>query len=232
MNSHLSLPVMAMLLVVAIVTGCASTAPPVPAPVTTVAESLLPATLAVTSSETPVSFPGALSLNTYASFGSGEMTGNATVTRYDIRPNYTWNAPSFNSPREQAESSGPLDIEHGYNEEKAREGNLFLFIRFRVMATGTKAVYAPSPQNIVVSIDGKLYNYSPVHSSDVTINGVLGTQYDYQIGKGGVVGYVEPGESNSAEGYLIYEIPEAFSPEKTYVVSNLDYRTRAVWKLG
>jgi hypothetical protein len=61
---------------------------------------------------------------------------------------------------------------------------------------------------------------------------VTGTQYDYQIGRGGMVGYVQPGESNAADGYLIYEIPASFMPATTYVVSNLDYQTKAVWKLG
>jgi len=181
---------------------------------------------------TAVPFPNALALNQYASFGSGDEQGKATVYRYDIKPNYNWTSPSWNSPREQAAASPPLDLQQGYNREKPHEGNTFLFMYVRVMNTGDKAVYAPSGKQFVVSSNGNMYNFSSVHSSDVIIDTVTGTQYDYQIGRGGVVGYVQPGESNKVEGYLIYEVPASFSPGNTYVVSNLDYKTRAVWKLG
>jgi hypothetical protein len=61
---------------------------------------------------------------------------------------------------------------------------------------------------------------------------VSGKQYDYQTGQqDGSVGYIQSGESNRAEGYLIYEIPAPFSPGTTYVVSNLDYQSKAEWIL-
>ncbi len=66
----------------------------------------------------------------------------------------------------------------------------------------------------------------------MVIDKVFGTQYDYQIGRGGEVGYVQPGESNAADGYLIYEVPAPVIPATTYVVSNLDYQNQAAWKLG
>ena len=81
-----------------------------------------------------------------------------------------------------------------------------------------------------------MYNYSSVHSSDVVIDQVSGKQYTNQVGQGGTHGgtlwCINPGESNLAAGYLIYEIPVSFSPEKTYVMSNLDYQNTAIWKLG
>jgi hypothetical protein len=188
----------------------------------------------VTLSPTPtaVPFPNALAQNEYATFGSADKIGKATVYRYEVKPSYTWTSPSWNSPREQAAASPPLELQRGYNLEKPQEGNTFLFVYVRVMNTGTNAVYAPSAKQFIVSSDGKMYSYSPVHSSDVIIDKVTGTQYDYQIGRGGTVGYIQPGESNKAEGYLIYEIPATFSPGTTYVVSNLDYQTKAEWKLG
>ncbi|MDP3564458.1 MAG: DUF4352 domain-containing protein, partial [Methanoregula sp.] len=140
--------------------------------------------------------------------------------------------PSWNSPREQAAASLPLELQHGYNMEKPQEGNTFLFVYVRVINTGDKAVYAPSAKQFVVFNNGKMYNYSSVHSSDVIIDTVTGTQYDYQIGRGGAVGYVQRGESNAADGYLIYEIPATFSPDTTYVVSNLDNKNQVAWKLG
>lgn len=177
-------------------------------------------------------YPNALALNEYASFGSGNEQGKATVYRYEVRPNYNWTSPSWNSPREQVAASPPLDLQQGYNMEKPQAGNTFLFVFVRVVNTGDKAVYAPSGKQFVVSSNGKMYNFSSVHSSDVIIDKVSGTQYDYQIGRGGTVGYVQRGESNAADGYLIYDIPSSFSPGTTYVVSNLDRQNQAAWKLG
>jgi len=151
-------------------------------------------------------YPDALTAGQYATFGSGNKQGNATVFRYEIRPEYTWTAPSFNSPREQAASSQPNEIVRGYNMEKADEGDTFLFIYIRVINNGNTAMYAPSASQFVVISDGKVFNYTPVHGPDVIIDKVSGTQYDYQIGRGGEVGYVQPGESNRAEGYLIYKV--------------------------
>lgn len=208
--------------------GCTSTSPPVQTP------TAVPTTAAVILSPTPtaVPFPTALPLNAFATFGKGNEQGKATVYRYEVRPNYNWTSPTWNSPREQAAASPPLDIQQGYTMEKPQEGNTFLFIYVSVVNTGTNAVYAPSAKQFVVFSDGKVYNYSSVESADVIIDKVTGTQYDFQIGRGGTVGYVQPGESNKADGYLIYEIPAPITPATTYVVSNLDYQTRAVWKLG
>jgi hypothetical protein len=160
------------------------------------------------------------------------MTGQATVYKFSIKPVYNWRSPSWRSAREQAAYAPPLDIQHGYNTEKPSAGNTFLFVFFRVTGTGTKAVYAPSPQQFVISGDGKTYSYRPVSDPDVIINEVSEKEYDFLIGKGGTGGYVQPGASNRAEGYLIYVIPDALTPDKLYVVANLDYQTTAVWRLG
>jgi hypothetical protein len=217
-----------VLFFVLLFSGCTSTSPPVQT------QTSVPTTAVVILSPTPtaVPFPNALALNEYATFGSGNEQGMATVYRYEVKPNYNWTSPSWNSPREQAAASGPFDVQYGYNIEKPKDGDTFLFIYVRVVNTGNKAVIAPSAKQFVVFSYGKAYNYSSVHSSDVIIDKVTGTQYDYQIGRGGTVGYIQPGESNKADGYLIYEIPAPFSPETTYVGCNLDYQNQAVWKLG
>jgi hypothetical protein len=217
-----------VLFIVLLFSGCTSTSPPVQTPTS------VPTTAVVKLSPTPtaVPFPNALAQNDYATFGSADKIGKATIYGYEIKPNYNWTSPSWNSPREQAAASPPLELQRGYNLEKPQDGNTFLFVYVRVMNTGNNAVYAPSAKQFVVSSDGKMYNYSSVHSSDVIIDKVTGIQYDYQIGRGGIVGYIQPGESNKADGYLIYEIPARFSPNTTYVVSNLDYQNTAVWKLG
>jgi hypothetical protein len=218
-----------VLFIVLLFSGCTSTSPQIPAltPVPTTA-----AVVILSPTPTAVPFPNALALNEYATFGSADMIGKASVYSYDIKPSYNWTSPSWNSPGEQAAASQPLELQRGYTMEKPHEGNTFLFVYVRVLNPGKNAVYAPSAKQFVVNSNGTLYNYSPVHSADVIIDKVPGTQYDYQIGRGGTVGYIQPGESNKAEGYLIYEVPVTFSPNTTYVVSNLDYQNQAVWKLG
>jgi len=223
--------VLGVFIIILLFSGCTSTSPQVQVqtPVPTAQMTLSPSP---TTTLAAAQFPNALALNEYASFGSGNELGKATVYRYEIKPNYNWTSPSWNSPREQAAASLPLELQRGYNMQKPQDGNTFLFIYIRVQSTGDKAVYAPSAKQFIVSSNGKSYNFTSVPDSDVVIDTVFGTQYDYQIGRGGTVGYVQPGESNKADGYLIYEIPASFSPDTTYVVSNLDYQTRAVWKLG
>lgn len=228
MNIRYTITFLGVLFIVLLFSGCTSTSPQVPAP------TPVPTTAAmVTLSPTPtaVPFPNALALNEYATFGSADMIGRATIYGYDIKPSYNWTSPSWNSPGEQAAASQPLELQRGYTIETPQEGNTFLFVYVRVLNPGKNAVYAPSAKQFVVNRNGTLYNYSPVHGSDVIIDKVTGTQFDYQIGRGGTVGYIQPGESNKAEGYLIYEVPVTFSPNTTYVVSNLDYQNQAVWKL-
>jgi hypothetical protein len=90
----------------------------------------------------------------------------------------------------------------------------------------------PPPQQCVVSIDGQTYAYQTVASADVTISGILQKQYDFLLGKGGSGGYIQPGASNTVDGYLIYEVPAQVVSEKAYLLCNLDQKTQAVWKLG
>ena len=183
---------------------------------------------------TAVPFPNALGLDDYSCFGCDNRQAGATVYRYEIRPYYNWTSPSWNSPREQADASQPLELQRGYTMEKPGEGNTFLFIFIHVQNVGTMGVNVPLAKQFVVYSDGKMYNYTPVHSPDVVIDRVSGSQYGYQTGQegSGTVGYIQSGESNRAEGYLIYEVPASFSPNNTYVIGYLDNQNQAEWKLA
>jgi hypothetical protein len=206
--------------------GCVSSSLPVQTPVS-------PDTLVIPSiAPTAVPFPNALSLDEYSCFGCESRQAGATVYRYEIRPYYNWTSPSWNSPAEQASASQPLEQQGGYTMEKPGEGNTFLFIFIRIQNVGTMGVNVPLAKQFVVYSDGKRYNYTSVHRPDVIIDRVSGSQYGYQIGQGGTVGYIQPGESNRAEGYLIYEVPASFSPNTTYVVADLDNQNTEEWKLG
>jgi len=203
--------------------------------VTTVTTTMAPPSPAATSTPVPSNpgepFPDALAPGTPVPFTGGTGEGNATVYRYLVRGNYTWTSPSWNSPREQA-TGNPLEVRYGYNTEMPHDGDVFLFVYLRVVSTGSGAVYAPSPRQFTVSYNGTTYPYSSVHGADVAIDTISGTQYDYLLGSGGTGGYVQPGASNQADGFLIFELPAGFVPQETYVIGNLDYDTRAVWRLA
>jgi hypothetical protein len=110
-------------------------------------------------------WPYALALKEYSTFGSADKIGKAMVIRYEIKPDYNWTSPSWNSPREQAAASQPFELQRSCNMEKPQEGNIFLFIYVRVLNTGNNAVYAPLAKQFVVFIGGRVYNYSSVDSS-------------------------------------------------------------------
>ena len=217
-----------LLIVLLLISGCTSTAPQAPLPTPAVVTT----PIVTTVTPTPVPYPNALKLDQQAPFGTGDKTGEATVYRTAVMQNYTWTSPSLNSPREQAEAGSPLGTQRGYNTATPGTGNVFLFVFVKAASTGSNAVYAPSPQQCVVSIDGKSYAYQTVASSDVTISGIRQQQYDYLLGNGGTGGYIQSGTSNAIDGYLIYEVPAPVLAEKTYLLCNLDPKTQAIWKLG
>jgi len=223
---------MGILLVILFCSGCMNTSPQVPSQTTIPSTALTTVPVMVVPTPEVTAYPGALSLGQYATFGTEGRQAQATIYKYEIRENYNWTSPTFSGMGGQLAASRPDEIQRGYTTEKPRVGDTFLFIYVRMINTGTAAIYAPSPSQFVVSTNGTVYNYTPVFSSDAVIDTVSGTQYDYQIGRGGVVGYLQPGESNMADGYLIYEVPASIPLNDTYVLVNLDYQTRAVWRLG
>lgn len=212
--------------VVLVICGCTGTAPqaPTPAPL-------------ITTSATPVPeatlYPGALALNTEVPFGIAGRNGTATVYKAELRSTYQWSSPSFNSPRDQEKAGDSLfATQKGYNTEKPKDGNTFLFVYVRLANTGTENIVVPSPHQFIVHADGKTYAYSPVMGSDVTVSSVRVGQYDYQIGRGGVAGSLQPGASNAADGFLIYEVPAAIDLSKAAMVITLDPEHTSAWKLA
>jgi hypothetical protein len=210
--------------------GCTSTTQQ--APPQTTSPTPVVATTTPAPALTAAAYPDALSVGQYATFGSGTKEGKATIYRYSVNPTYNWTGPTFNSPHDQLAASEPNGVQRGYITEKPKDGNKFLFVYVRVIDTGTKAIYVPSPSQFVIINGGTAYNYTSVRSSGVVIDNVFENQYDFLLGADGVIGNIQPGDSNAAAGYLIYEVPASISPQDTYVVANLDYQTQAVWKLG
>ena len=221
--------VLTILVLLAVLCGCTSTQPAQPVPVTTIAPTETPTPI---PTPTPDPYPNATPLTKPVAFGAGTKTYDMAVTAYKIRPVFTWTDPSWNSPREQAGSQGSLEPQKGYNTKKPAEGNTFVFIYLSAAATGTEAAWAPSPNQVVVSYDGKTYPYTSLLSDQTIVDGETGTQYDFELGSGGTGGYVKTGKSNTVNGFLVYEIPASFVPEKTYVIVTPDTKTTGVWKLA
>jgi len=219
---------LATLVLLTVLCGCTGNAPAA-TPATPVPVATVPLTPELTP--TPDPFPDALPLNTPVPFGSGKKTGELTVTGYKVRPTFGWVDPSWNSPREQLESSDPLDTQKGYNTKSPKDGNTFLFVYLTAASTGIESAWAPSPAQIVVMSEGTTASYTPLAGSQTVVDGEPGSQYDFQIGVGGTGGYIQPGKSNTVKGFLIYEVPESFSPQRTYVVANADAQTQGVWRL-
>jgi hypothetical protein len=215
--------------ILAVCAGCANSNPSLPAPTPTPTPVM---TTVATPAPEPTPWPGALALNQEAPFGIAGKNGTATVYKAELRSNYSWSSPSFNSPRGQALAGEPLGTQHGYSTTEPAAGNRFLFVYVRLTDTGTDRMVAPSPNQFVVDYQGKTYTYQSVAGSDVSIISVRVTQYDYLIGKGGVAGYLDPGAGNAADGYLIYEVPATIDLAKAYLAVTLDTGHQAAWKLG
>jgi len=224
-----AIAVFGVLFLVLLSSGCINTSPPVQTP--TAVPTAVPTTAVLAPTLAPNPFPNALAINQYATYGDEKQNGKATVYGYSVKPTYSWTDPSWNSPRQMLDASQPLEIQRGYNLEKTQIGNTFLFVYIRVENTGQKAIFAPSAKQFVVYSNGQTYSYSPVYGPEVIIDTVTDSQYRNQRGQRDPIEYIQPG-GNPIQGYLIYDIPANFSPDTTYVLSNLDYKNSAVWKLG
>jgi hypothetical protein len=211
--------------------GCTNSqsAPPQPAPVT-------PAPMVTATIATPVPtatpYPDALAMNRLATFGKTDRTGTATVYKVNIVPNYSYSDPTFNSPHAQPQAGDALGTQRGYNTQEPAPGNAFLFVYVRLANTGTKGLVAPSPGQFIVIYDGKSYSYSSVIDSSVTLANIRVPQYDYTIGRGGVSGNINPGDSTAADGFLIYEVPAGIDLTRAALVVQLDTDNRDAWALG
>ena len=100
-----SAAVLGVLFFVLFVSGCTSTTPPLQT------QTPVPTTAAVTLTPTPAPtsepFPNALALNEYATFGSGNEQGKATVYKFEVKPDYNWTSPVMEQPRPAGRFTAP-----------------------------------------------------------------------------------------------------------------------------
>jgi hypothetical protein len=234
--------------------GCAEQGQPVtPAPTATVTTVKIPTpevrttaipslqTPTVTSTPSPVAtvpdtrFPNPFRLKSAFTFGNGtSWTSDAAVNRIWINDTYRWYNPK----------------EYQYETRVAPAGKKFLFIFLSMVNRGTERAPLPPQRTIsVICDDAVISPYTlhplPMKNPDSTprIARIAEIEYsrkvysselveDYGYSYGQQLAYINPGESNAVEGYIIYEVPASMTPETTYVTIALPDKSEAVWILG
>ena len=212
-----------------------------PSPVVPVITTTLPTPQVTIEAPAPVTpaldarYPDALKLKSIFTFGNDtKWTSEAAVTRIWINDTYRWYNP----------------VESQYDTRVAPAGKKYLFIFISMVNRGTERAPLPPQGNIyVISGDALISAYSlhplPKQNVDSTprIARIAEIEYsrkvyssemveDYGYSHGQKLAYINPGESNAVEGYIIYEVPASMTPEKTYVTIVLPDKSQAVWVLG
>jgi len=205
-----------------------TTAPPLQTPV-------VPSPAAPAGVVPDTRYPNALKLKSAFTFGNGTAwTSDAIVNRIWINDTYRWYNPK----------------ELQYDTRIAPAGKKYLFVFLSMVNHGTERAPLPPMGNIYVICDGAMispYSLHPLPKQDVDstprIARVAEIEYsrkvysselveDYGYSHGQRLAYINPGESNAVEGYIIYEVPVSATPEKTYVTMVLPDKNQAVWVLG
>jgi hypothetical protein len=215
-----------------------STLPGMVTPVpTTIPEPVVtPSTIATPVAPTPTlnPFPNALALGQKVPFGSGKVASEGTVYKYWINDTYQWHS----------------DIDNKYYTQEPKPGNKYLFVFVQMMNIGDTRVWLPRASSVVVHYDGAVYNQDLEHyKPDKTGNRkataievqeiqyfhkLSGVEYveDFGFSHATELGYIYPGLSNAVDGYIIYEVPQSLTPDKTYVTISFNGQDSGVWKLA
>lgn len=207
---------------------------PVPTPVQTPVAQPATTIETIMPTPTPDPFPGAFRLGEKMPFGSEEVASEGTVYRYWINDTYQWHN----------------DMDNKYYTQKPSAGKKYLFVFVRMENVGTTRVWLPHAGTVTVWYDGTTYQEDPEHykpdkatDRDATAIEVREVQYfhtmngdeyveDFGFSHGAELGYIYPGKSNAVDGYIIYEVPQSLTPEKTYVSIAFNGEDHGVWRLA
>jgi hypothetical protein len=198
---------------------------------TTIPITTMPTTVAPTP--TPDPFPNALHLKDVFPFGEGEIACEGTVYRIWMNETYFWHN----------------DMDNKYYIQEPKPGYKYLFLFINIFNNGNTRVWPPTSGNINVYYNGQKYSADPTHyipdkSSDRKAAAIevkeiqylpklFGTEYveDFGYSHGMQLAYLYPGKSNAIDGYLVFEVPVSFIPEKAYAEIAFNGNTIGVWKL-
>jgi hypothetical protein len=208
----------ASLILTALLAGCGERVPPqvpetpavTPTPATTVpATTEIPQVTAV-----PAPFPGALSLGTPYQYGREDIAMDVTVYKVRVMDEYEWWSPQWGK----------------YWNTTPKAGNRFLFAFVRLVDQGTARARVPSPSMFILHGDEISYVQTTDRDNSLWIKGIDVKQYDFYFDT--TAGWIDPGESNRVEGFLLYEVPATLTPEHAYLEVTFSSKAAAVWKLG
>jgi hypothetical protein len=199
---------------------------------TTVPVTAVPTTVVPTP--TPDPFPNALLLRDGFPFGEGKIASEGTVYRIWMNETYSWHN----------------DMDNKYYLQKPKPGNKYLFVFINVFNKGDTRVWPPTSSNVVVHYNGQKYSPDPTHylpdtSSDRKATAIevkevqyfskfFGSEYveDFGYSHGMQLAYLYPGKSNAIDGYLVFDVPASFTPEKAYAEIVFNGNEVGVWKLA
>ena len=208
----------ASLIVATLLAGCSgqvtSQVPETPA-VTAAPTTLPPATTeAPQITAVPEPFPGALSLGTPYTYGREDIAMEVTVYKVKVMDEYDWWSPKWGR----------------YWNTTPKKGSHFLFALVRFIDRGTARALLPAPHTFVLRSNGNSYVETTDRDNSLWIKGIDVKQYEYYFED--TAGWIDPGESNKVEGFMIYEVPESVTPQNSYVDVIFSSKAAAVWKLG
>jgi hypothetical protein len=209
-----------------------------PTPTTIATPTPAPTILVTSTAPTPPPdpFPDAYKIRELFNFNEGKYKSRATVYRYWINETYHWHN----------------DMDNKYYTEPGRPkpGYKYLLIFVNIQNIGSDGYPYPKANMIVVHNGGNIYrvdttHYLPNKAGDKKATPVeileLESQSDYfnmervedyGFSHGTTQDFVNPGQGNAIDGYLIYIVPASLTPENTWVEIVFDGQDRAVWKLA
>ncbi|HMA04882.1 MAG TPA: hypothetical protein VKO45_03050 [Methanomicrobiales archaeon] len=218
---HLRVPflVITLLLSLALLTGCSS--PPASqspgTPVTTPPPSTEPPVTTATVIPTtapPEPYPGALSIGTPYRYGREDIAMEVTVYRAITMDGYEWWSTAWGK----------------YWNTTPDEGDHFLFAFVRLIDRGTARARLPSRSMFVLHGGDTSYVQNVDRDPSLWIKGVGVRQYDFSYDTS--AGWIDPGESNKVEGFLLFEVPATLEPGDAHLEVTFSSQADAVWKLG
>jgi hypothetical protein len=238
----LDMLLVAGLIILVAVAGCAGPAAPAPAttppPATTVVITTIPPTPVPTTTlptPTPEPYPSARQLKEVVQFGNGtKWPTDITVYKIWINDTYQWWSPDDNR----------------YYTQVAPSGKKYLIVFVDMANRGTDRAPLPPLAGLNILYNTATISPDPGHPlpnlkadspPSVILIGEIeftkkmyGSEYveDFGYSHGQKLGYITPGESNAVDGYLIYEVPATLTPQTSYLRIVLPGQDPAIWKLG
>jgi hypothetical protein len=222
MPSRLQSTLLVLLLAIALpalalLPGCANQ----PAPGATVTTAATTATNQPTTEPTPVTttappdpFPDALTLGTAFSYGREDIRMEVTFYKVKAMDEYDWWSPKWGR----------------YWNTTAKRGNHFIFGLVRLIDRGTARALMPQTHTFVLRSGDNSYIETTDRDNSLWVKGIDVKQYQYYYEDTG--GWIDPGESNKIEGFVLYEVPESVTPWNSYISVIFTGKDDAVWKLG